>query len=65
MDYGYVEFANGTEMERLDDLFGYGLGFRVETAIGQLQLDYALSYAQGTWTEPQNGFIHFGIDTQL
>ncbi len=65
VDYGYVEFHNGDEVERLDDLFGYGLGLRVETAIGQLQLDYALSYSQGKWTEPQNGFIHFGIDTKL
>ncbi len=65
VDYGYVEFMEGEETHRLDDLFGYGFGLRVETAIGQLQLDYALSYSQGTWTEPQNGFIHFGIDTKL
>ncbi len=65
VDYGYVEYMEGAETYRLDDLFGYGFGLRVETAIGQLQLDYALSYSQGTWTEPQNGFIHFGIDTKL
>ncbi len=65
VDYGYVEYMEGEETQRLNDLFGYGVGLRVETAIGQLQLDYALSYSQGTWTEPQNGFIHFGIDTKL
>ncbi|MCD4650729.1 MAG: BamA/TamA family outer membrane protein, partial [Candidatus Cloacimonetes bacterium] len=64
-DYGYVEFEQNDNLIRIDALMGYGLGVRLQTRIGQLKLDYALSYNEGEWRKPMDGIVHFGIETRF
>ncbi|HNW59787.1 MAG TPA: BamA/TamA family outer membrane protein [bacterium] len=55
-DYGY--FSGPSESGRRQDFkFGYGLGFRLETGLGIMSLDYGL--AQGD--DPMAGKIHVGL----
>ena len=61
LDYGYVQSNEYT----YNDLFGYGLGVRIETPLGMLGIDYGLSYSNGEFRNPLDGIIHFGIQTKL
>jgi hemolysin activation/secretion protein len=65
IDYGYVEDNRPNIRTRHADLFGFGLGLRVETRIGLLRIDYGFHYHSGRWLNPVNGIIHFGIETSF
>jgi len=46
-DYGFVQMPDGEETKTIKDLFGVGLGLRVDTRIGLIGIDYGFSYSQG------------------
>jgi len=55
IDYGYCkEYGN---------LLGVGLGVRLRSRIGIIKLDYGIGYQDGTWTNPLQGTVHFGLET--
>ena len=60
-DYGYVKNIDYT----YGKLFGTGLGMRLETKIGILEVDYAIGYQNGKFRSPLNGIIHFGLSSGL
>ena len=60
-DYGYVKNLDYT----YGKLFGIGLGMRLETKIGILEIDYAIGYQNGKFRSPLNGIIHFGLSSGL
>ena len=64
-DYGAVEWAADGQQHRQKDLIGVGVGLRVMTRLGQLQLDYAVGHDNTGWGDPMNGIVHFGIQTRL
>jgi outer membrane protein assembly factor BamA len=61
-DYGYAEYDVNDEVTKNDDLVGVGIGFRIDTRIGVLKLDYAFGHSNSTWQNPLQGYIHIGID---
>ncbi len=64
-DYGYAEYEENGVLYKNDDLIGIGFGFRIDTALGILKLDYAFGHADKTWQNPVNGYIHIGLDTEF
>ncbi len=55
IDYGYCkEYGN---------LIGVGLGVRLRSRIGIIKIDYGIGYQNGTWTNPLQGTVHFGLET--
>jgi outer membrane protein assembly factor BamA len=64
-DYGYTEYEDNEVLFKNDDLVGLGLGFRIDTRLGILKLDYAFGHSNGEWQNPMQGYIHIGIDTEF
>jgi outer membrane protein assembly factor BamA len=68
-DYGLVEFqqkqADKTRQKVLDNLYGTGVGLRINTRLGVVGIDYALGYNGQKWTSPFDGIVHFGLDTKF
>ncbi|RLC46756.1 MAG: hypothetical protein DRH57_05440 [Candidatus Cloacimonadota bacterium] len=60
-DWGYYK---SDDKER-KDLFSIGFGLRLQTVIGLLGLDYAVSHSNGKWENPLNGIVHFNIQTEF
>jgi len=54
-DYGYCKEHK--------NLLGVGLGVRLRSRIGIIKIDYGIGYQDGTWTNPLQGTIHFGLET--
>jgi outer membrane protein assembly factor BamA len=69
IDYGYVEFRQVLQEVKkdriLDNLWGTGVGLRINTRIGVVGIDYAVGYNGQKWTSPFDGIIHFGLDTKF
>jgi outer membrane protein assembly factor BamA len=69
VDYGFVELQQVVQQIKrdkiLDNLFGTGLGLRINTRLGVVGIDYALGYNGHKWTSPLDGIIHFGLDTKF
>ena len=65
IDYGYVEDNRPGFDNRFADLFGFGLGMRLDTRIGLLRIDYGFHHANGKWLNPSDGIVHFGIETRF
>ncbi|HNX01366.1 MAG TPA: POTRA domain-containing protein [Candidatus Cloacimonadota bacterium] len=65
LDYGYVEYRHDVKDHILDNLWGTGVGIRVNTRLGVMGIDYALGYNGKKWTSPMDGIIHFGIDSKF
>ncbi|MBN1327754.1 MAG: BamA/TamA family outer membrane protein [Candidatus Cloacimonetes bacterium] len=61
LDYGYVENPEF----RFGKLGAVGIGFRFDTRIGLLGIDYGLGYSDNKLNEPSRGIIHFGIETKI
>ena len=55
VDYGYCE--------EYKSLIGVGLGVRLKSKIGIIKIDYGIGYQDGTWTNPLQGTVHFGLET--
>jgi len=55
VDYGYCE--------EYESLIGVGLGVRLKSKIGIIKIDYGIGYQDGTWTNPLQGTVHFGLET--
>jgi outer membrane protein assembly factor BamA len=60
-DYGYVE----SQISKQNKLFGFGFGFRLQTKLGLLGLDYGFSYNGTELRNPLDGIIHFGLESKL
>jgi len=60
-DYGYVNNLN----YKFDNLFGFGIGLKIETRLGLLGIDYAFSYQENEFRNPLDGIIHFGLESKL
>jgi outer membrane protein assembly factor BamA len=55
VDYGYCE--------EYKSLIGVGFGVRLKSKIGIIKIDYGIGYQDGTWTNPLQGTVHFGLET--
>ena len=55
VDYGYCK--------EYKSLIGVGLGVRLKSKIGIIKIDYGIGYQDGTWTNPLQGTVHFGLET--
>ncbi len=55
VDYGYCE--------EYKSLIGVGLGVRLKSKIGIIKIDYGIGYQDGSWTNPLQGTVHFGLET--
>jgi len=60
-DHGFV---NSLE-NKFGKLFGFGVGFKIETRLGMLGIDYAFSYLKNELRNPLDGIIHFGLESKL
>jgi outer membrane protein assembly factor BamA len=58
-DYGYVKNINFT----IGKIVGTGFGLRLNTKVGIVKIDYGIHYYQNKWSNPMDGYIHFGIET--
>ncbi len=61
LDYGYVQNNDYT----YGDLFGFGLGMRLETRLGTVGIDYGLSYHNRNFRNPMDGVLHISLKTRL
>lgn len=62
VDQGFLELPD----KRIKtDLFGFGIGIRVNTRLGLLGLDYALSYSDKVLANIGMGMVHMGLEAEL
>jgi outer membrane protein assembly factor BamA len=57
--------ADGYEKRYKTDIMGVGIGFRVQTKLGILGVDYGLGYRDKRWSGLGSGMIHAGFDLSL
>ncbi len=57
--------GEGSEKKLKMDIMGIGIGFRVQTKLGILGIDYGLGYRDKRWSGLGSGMIHAGFDLSL
>ena len=58
-------FTDYAYCDEYKNLFGCGFGVRLKSKIGILKIDYGVGYQNNEWTNPLEGMLHFGIETEF
>jgi len=56
-------FVDYSYCKEYKSLIGVGLGVRLKSKIGIINIDYGIGYQDGIWTNPLQGTVHFGLET--
>lgn len=68
-DHGILAQKEQTALEERmvykTDIFALGFGFKIQTRLGILGIDYALANTEKGFSKPSAGMIHAGLDTSF